>query len=157
MVEVVGFEPTTYSVQTSRSSQLELYPHILQNISRANYLHSAETLLSWSAEPHLIPYSWTMSSNRKLPFASIKSIKLHTLLYTEFLSCPKRVASSRSKANNQKTVKHNTLQPNRNNSITTGGDTCQQESHLIRYTLSVSVTRAYLFLLNRAKSTYAKD
>ena len=48
MVEVVGFEPTTYSVQTSRSSQLELYPHILQNISRAIYLLSASTLLSWS-------------------------------------------------------------------------------------------------------------
>ena len=34
--------------------------------------------------------------------------------YTEFPSCPKRVASSRSKADNQKTVNHNTLQPNRN-------------------------------------------
>ena len=28
--------------------------HIKQNISRANYLHSAKTLLSWSAEPHRI-------------------------------------------------------------------------------------------------------
>lgn len=33
----------------------ELIPHILQNISRANYLHSAETLLSWSAEPLHFP------------------------------------------------------------------------------------------------------
>ena len=30
MVEVVGFEPTTYCVQSSRSSQLELYPHITE-------------------------------------------------------------------------------------------------------------------------------
>lgn len=53
-MDLVGFEPTTYSVQTSRSSQLELQAHILQNISRANYLLSAATLVSWSAEPHRI-------------------------------------------------------------------------------------------------------
>ena len=111
MVEVVGFEPTTYSVQTSRSSQLELYPHIKQNISRANYLHSAKTLLSWSAEPLHFPTKRELNRIRNATgyvfrfhqFSSIKSIKLHTLLYIEFSSCPKRVASSRSKADNQKT------------------------------------------------------
>lgn len=54
MVDLVGFEPTTYSVQTSRSSQLELQAHILQNLSTVHYILSAKTLLSWSAEPHRI-------------------------------------------------------------------------------------------------------
>ena len=87
MVEVVGFEPTTYSVQTSRSSQLELYPHIKQNTSRANYLHSAETLLSWSAEPLHFPTKRELNRIRDATgyvfgfhqFSSIKSIKLHIL------------------------------------------------------------------------------
>ena len=101
----------------------ELIPHIPQNTSRTIYLLSAETLLSWSAEPHRIRLP------RELGRTSIKSIKLHILPYTEFFSCPKRVASSRSKADNQKTVKHNTLQPNRNQTpLLLEEDTCQQES-----------------------------
>ena len=54
MVDLVGFEPTPFWVQIRRSSQLELQAHILQNTSRANYLLSAATLVSWSAEPHHI-------------------------------------------------------------------------------------------------------
>ena len=54
LVEDTGFEPVTFGLQDRRSAKNELIPHILQNTSRANYLHSAETLLSWSAEPHRI-------------------------------------------------------------------------------------------------------
>ena len=96
MVEVVGFEPTTYSVQTSRSSQLELYPHIKQNISRANYLHSAKTLLSWSAEPLHFPTKRELNRIRDATgyvlrlhqFSSIKSIKLHILLIYRIFQLP---------------------------------------------------------------------
>ena len=115
MVEVVGFEPTTYSVQTSRSSQLELYPHIKQNTLRVNYLLSAETLLSWSAEPHHFPYGLVKLTlppqTHYISFTA--SIKTNYIFcnYTEFPSYPKRVASSRSKADNQKTETSITLQP----------------------------------------------
>ena len=55
MVEHAGLEPATSGLQDQCSPNDELMPHILQNISRANYLHSAETLLSWSAEPLHFP------------------------------------------------------------------------------------------------------
>ena len=77
LVEDTGFEPVTFGLQDRRSAKNELIPHILQNISRANYLHSAETLLSWSAEPHHILKRGAIN---RVPASSIKSIKLHILL-----------------------------------------------------------------------------
>ena len=54
LVEDTGFEPVTFGLQDRRSAKNELIPHILQNLSYVYHLYSAETLISWSAEPHLI-------------------------------------------------------------------------------------------------------
>ena len=86
LVELEGFKPSAFSLQ-GRPSITEIQPHILQNISRANYLHSAETLLSWSAEPLHFPTKREFNRIRDATgyvfgfhqFSSIKSIKLHIL------------------------------------------------------------------------------
>ena len=54
MVDQMGIEPTNPLLARQVLSQTELLAHILQNLSYVYYLCSAETLVSWSAEPHLI-------------------------------------------------------------------------------------------------------
>ena len=62
----MGIEPTNPLLARQVLSQTELLAHILQNISRANYLHSAETLLSWSAEPLHFPTKRDINRNAML-------------------------------------------------------------------------------------------
>ena len=159
MVEDTGFEPVTFGLQDRRSTKNELIPHIPQNTLCVSYLFSASTLLSWSTEPlHVsigLPNRFTPRLITLLSRASIIN-KLHILLYTEFFSYLKRVASSRSKADNQKTVKLIHYNQFTINSITTEGNTFQQEFHLILYTHFISVERAYLLLFHR-KSTHPKS
>ena len=54
MVDQMGIEPTNPLLARQVLSQTELLAHILQNLSYVYYLYSAETLISWSAEPHHI-------------------------------------------------------------------------------------------------------
>lgn len=53
-MRVSGIEPLKPPICKNGALPAELNSHIKQNISRANYLLSAATLVSWSAEPHRI-------------------------------------------------------------------------------------------------------
>ena len=105
-MEDTGVEPVTFGLQDRRSAKNELIPHILQNISRANYLHSAETLLSWSAEPLHFPTKRELNRIRDATgyvfgfhqFSSIISIKLHILLIYRIFQLFLRADSSPSVA-----------------------------------------------------------